>query len=108
LREDQHVDHTDDPAIHQREQLSGHLAGEVARARGELDDDVVDGAELVERYIGHDAPFCCEGGFDQERTFALACSNSASVMVPCCLSSANRATSSAAVGDAPAAPCVAL
>ena len=41
------------PRVDEREQLLGHLAGEVARAGGELDDDVVDRAELIEGCIGH-------------------------------------------------------
>ena len=49
LGEDQDVDHADRSGVDQREQLCGHLAGEVARSRWELDDEVVDGAELIER-----------------------------------------------------------
>src|SRR4051812_6102079 len=45
LGEDQDVDHADSSGIDQREQLCGHLAGEVARSRRELDDEVVDRAE---------------------------------------------------------------
>src|SRR3954466_1835203 len=49
LGEDQDVDHADRPRIDQREQLLGHLAREVARSRRKLDDEVVDGTELIER-----------------------------------------------------------
>src|SRR6478736_1656606 len=41
-------DHANGSGVDQREQLPGHLAGEVARSRWELHDDVVDGAELVQ------------------------------------------------------------
>ena len=46
---DQHVDDADGAGIDQREQFLRHLAGEVARTGRELDDDVVDGAELIQR-----------------------------------------------------------
>jgi hypothetical protein len=42
--EDQHIDHADGPGVDQRQQLGCHLAGEAARSRGELHDDVVEGS----------------------------------------------------------------
>ena len=57
LGEDQYVDHADRSGVDQREQLCGHLAGEVARSRWELDDEVVDGAELIEGCVCHRASF---------------------------------------------------
>src|SRR4051812_15304310 len=68
LGQDQDVDHADRPRLDQREQLLGHLAGEVARSSRKLDDDVVDGAKGVEirvlRYgftceLGHGTSSCC-------------------------------------------------
>ena len=53
LGQDQHVDHADGSGVDEREQLVGHLAGEVARSRRELDDDVVDGAEFIQGCVGH-------------------------------------------------------
>ena len=53
LGQDEHVDHADGAGLDQGEQLRRHLAGEVARARRELDDDVVDGAQFVQRCLGH-------------------------------------------------------
>jgi|SRR5215207_4537938 len=47
LGEDQYVDHADRSGVDQREQLCGHFAGEVARSRRELDDEVVDGPEVI-------------------------------------------------------------
>ena len=35
------------PASTKRQQLCRHLAGEVACSGGELDDEVVDGSELI-------------------------------------------------------------
>ena len=43
--------------VDQREQLCGHLAGEVARSRWELDDEVVDGAEVIEGCLSSALPF---------------------------------------------------
>src|SRR3954451_18348717 len=48
LGQDDDVDHTDRLGVNEREQLGGHLAGEVARSRWELDDEVVDGAEFIQ------------------------------------------------------------
>jgi len=48
LGEDQDVDHANGSRVDQREQRFGHLAGEVARSSRKLDDDVVDGAKLVQ------------------------------------------------------------
>ena len=53
LGEDQDVDHADGAGIDQRQQLVGHLAREVAVPGRELDDHVVDRAELVESNICH-------------------------------------------------------
>src|SRR3954469_25317119 len=53
LGEDHYVDHADRSGVDQREQLGGHLAGEVARSRWELDDEVVDGAEVVQGCVCH-------------------------------------------------------
>ena len=47
LGEDQNVDHADDAAVDQCEQLGDHVAGEVARSRRELDDCVVDRTQLI-------------------------------------------------------------
>ena len=49
----QDVDHTDAPRLDQGQQLVGRLAGEVLGTGRELDDDEVDGAELIEQVIGH-------------------------------------------------------
>src|SRR3954451_17230962 len=48
LDEDEDVDETDGLGLDQRDELLGHLAREVAHTRRELDDEVVDGAQLVE------------------------------------------------------------
>ena len=53
LGQDQDVDHPDGSGLDQGEELLGHLAGEVARSRGELDDEVVDGTQLIESRV-HD------------------------------------------------------
>src|SRR5215218_8650326 len=53
LGEDQYVDHADRSGVDQREQLCGHLAGEVARSCWELDDQVVDGSEVIEGCVWH-------------------------------------------------------
>ena len=41
------VDHADRPGLDQRDQLGGHLAGEVAGTRRKLDHHVVDGTKFV-------------------------------------------------------------
>src|SRR5580765_1911587 len=55
LGEDQYVDHPDEPAINEREQLLCHLSGEVRRARREFDDQVVDWSQVIQRCITHPA-----------------------------------------------------
>jgi hypothetical protein len=45
--QDQYVDQADGSGVDQRDQLFRHLTGEVARAGRKLDDDVVNGAELI-------------------------------------------------------------
>src|SRR4051794_37210721 len=48
LVEDQDVDDADRPGVDELDELRRHLAGEVLRSRRELDDEVVDGAEVIE------------------------------------------------------------
>src|SRR3954462_3405897 len=57
LVEDQDVDDADRPGVDELEKLRRHLAGEVLRSRGELDHEVVDGAEVIEGCFGHRCPF---------------------------------------------------
>src|SRR3954454_3290887 len=57
LVEDQDVDDADRPRVDELEKLRRHLAGEVLRSRGELDDEVVDGAEVIEGCFCHRCPF---------------------------------------------------
>src|SRR5689334_22056380 len=60
LGQDQDVDDADRAGVDEREQFCLHLAGEVAGARWELDDDVVDGAEVIEGRVCHGASFAWE------------------------------------------------
>ena len=54
LDEDEDVHDPDDPGVVEAEELVGALAGEVLVPGRELDDQVVDGPELVERSIFHE------------------------------------------------------
>src|SRR3954465_14173109 len=71
LGEDDDVDHADRSRVDQREQLRGHLAGEVARSRWELDDEVVDGAEVIQGCLCHRSfPFLAAEAVDYWRAIA--------------------------------------
>jgi hypothetical protein len=56
LLQDQHVHDPDDPRFVEPDELRGAFTGEVLSACRELDDEVVDGPELVERSVSHERP----------------------------------------------------
>ncbi len=53
LGQDEQVDQADRACLDQRDEFVCHLAGEITLTGGELDDDVVDGSEFVERVSVH-------------------------------------------------------
>ena len=55
LGQDHDVDQSDGSGVDQGNELTRHLTGEVARPGGELDDDVVDRPELIQRCLCHRA-----------------------------------------------------
>ena len=55
LLKDEDVHDPDDPGVVKPEELVRPLAGEVLGPGRELDDQVIDGPQLVERSVGHDS-----------------------------------------------------
>jgi len=55
LRQDEHVDHSDDARIHEPDQLLRHLSREIRLTGWKLDHVEIDGAELTQilsRHVG--------------------------------------------------------
>jgi hypothetical protein len=61
LREDEDVHDPDDPGVVESQELVRALAGEVLLPSRELDDQVVDGPQLIERSLCHDLSFWWAG-----------------------------------------------